>query len=125
MRTARALTVSPSMLFGGGVCSRGGGVCPQGGVCSGGVCSRGGVVSQHAVRQTPPLWTESQMPVKTLPCPNFVAGGNNRSLSFVQERSLDVKEVPNVIFVEHMDPPLFVTSSNANLLGDLMLILMV
>ena len=25
---------------------------------------------------TPPLLTESQMPVKTLPCPNFVAGGN-------------------------------------------------
>ena len=24
---------------------------------------------------TPPLWTESQTPVKTLPCPNFVAGG--------------------------------------------------
>ena len=24
----------------------------------------------------PPLLTESQMPVKTLPCPNFVAGGN-------------------------------------------------
>ena len=23
----------------------------------------------------PPLWTESQMPVKTLPCPNFVVGG--------------------------------------------------
>ena len=25
--------------------------------------------------QAPPLLTESQMPVKTLPCPNFVAGG--------------------------------------------------
>ena len=24
-----------------------------------------------------PLWTESQTPVKTLPCPNFVAGGKN------------------------------------------------
>ena len=24
----------------------------------------------------PPLWTESQTPVKTLPCLNFVAGGN-------------------------------------------------
>ena len=23
-----------------------------------------------------PVWTESQTPVKTLPCPNFVAGGN-------------------------------------------------
>ena len=25
---------------------------------------------------TPPLWTESQTPVKTLPWPNFVAAGN-------------------------------------------------
>ena len=25
---------------------------------------RGGVVSHHALRQTPPLWTESQTPVK-------------------------------------------------------------
>ena len=25
----------------------------------------------------PPPWTESQMPVKTLPCPNFVAGGKD------------------------------------------------
>ena len=45
---------------GGAVCS-GGCVCSQGGVCSGGVCSRGGVlgeggvlVSQLALRQTPP-----------------------------------------------------------------------
>ena len=36
----------------------------------------GGEVSQHALRQTPPLWTESQTPVKTLPWPNFVAAGN-------------------------------------------------
>ena len=56
MRTARALTVSPRMLFAGGwgcllpgvsahrgrgVCS--GGVCSQGGLLPGGVCSRGGV----------------------------------------------------------------------------------
>ena len=26
-----------------------------------------------------PLLTESQMPVKTLPCPNFVAGGKHES----------------------------------------------
>ena len=45
----------------------------QGGVWSQGV----GVVSQHALRQTPP-WTESQMPVKTLPWPNFVAAFNYR-----------------------------------------------
>ena len=56
---------------------------PRGGVCLGGVCSQGvsasgGMAFQHALRQTPPsLWTESQMPVKTLPWPNFVAAGNN------------------------------------------------
>ena len=56
-----------------GVCSWGvfalGGVSAQGGFCSwGSVCSWG--VSQHALRQTPR--TDSQMPVKTLPWPNFV-----------------------------------------------------
>ena len=90
MRTAHALTVSPSMLWGGGgwcllqgVCSQGGGNggvcpggCPLGGGCSGGCllggmsawgdvclggCLLGGVsawgwgVSQHALRQTPPV----------------------------------------------------------------------
>ena len=79
----------------GWVCSRGvwsGGGCLVRGSAPGGVCSRGGllpggsvpggcllqgVVSQHALRQTPPLWTESQTPVKTLSWPNFVAAGNN------------------------------------------------
>ena len=39
MRTARALTVSPSMFCGGG---GGGGSAPGGGVCSGGVSALGG-----------------------------------------------------------------------------------
>ena len=30
--------------------------------------------------QKPPLWTESQTGVKTLPCRNFVAGGNNAKI---------------------------------------------
>ena len=51
-----------------------GGSAP-GGVCSGGSAPGGGV-SQHALRHPPPLWTESQTPVKTLPLPNFVAAGN-------------------------------------------------
>ena len=47
----------------------------------GGVWSQGwGVVSQHALRHPPPRWTESQTPVKTLPCPNFVAGGKDHKL---------------------------------------------
>ena len=56
-----------------------------GGVCFWGVSAPEGgsalgsrVVSQHSLRQTPPPWTESQMPVETLPWPNFVAAGNNR-----------------------------------------------
>ena len=75
----------------GGVCSGGGsapggsapgGVCSQRGVCSGGVAAPRGVsapggVSQHALRQTPPLLTASQTPVKTLSWPNFVVAGNN------------------------------------------------
>ena len=36
-----------------------------------------GGVSQLVLRQTPPLLTESQTPVKTLPWPNFVAAGND------------------------------------------------
>ena len=39
---------------------------PYAGVCSWGICSRGGVVSQHALRQTPPLSTEWQTPVKNI-----------------------------------------------------------
>ena len=31
-------------------------------------------------RHSTPLLTESQMPIKTLPCPNFVAGDNNRTI---------------------------------------------
>ena len=66
MRTGRSLTVCWSLLPGGGVCSRGiysggeclllGGCLVLGSVCSGGVWSGG--VSQHALRQTPPLWTD-------------------------------------------------------------------
>ena len=74
-----------------GICSRKGGLLRRGSGCllQGGICSQGGlvqgvsalgvwsqgVVSQHALRQTLPPWTESQTPVKTLPWPNFVAAG--------------------------------------------------
>ena len=33
--------------------------------------------AMHTGIPPPPLWTESQTRVKTEPCPNFVAGGNN------------------------------------------------
>ena len=62
------------VLSPGGV-SGAGGCLLQGGLLRG-VSAPGGV-SQHALRQTPPLLTESQTPVKTLPWPNFVAAGKN------------------------------------------------
>ena len=70
------------LVWGGGVCSwgRGCGVPGPGG----GVCSRGGGSGIPACTEAdtlPPLLTESQTPVKTLPWPNFVAAGNNVSPS--------------------------------------------
>ena len=44
-----------------------GGCLPRGGVC----------IPACTEADTPPLWTEWQTGVKTLPCSNFVAGGNN------------------------------------------------
>ena len=66
MLTARLLTVSQHALrkrvsAQRGGCLPGGDVCPGGGV----VCG------------SPQLWTEWQTGVKTLPCPDFVAGSNN------------------------------------------------
>ena len=70
----------------GGVCSQGvsapggsalGGVSAPGVSAPGGCLLPGGVYpSMHWGRHSP-LLTESQMPVKTLPWPNFVAAGNN------------------------------------------------
>ena len=37
----------------------------------------------------PPLGTESQTPVKKLPCPNFVAGGNNYNSADETETQLE------------------------------------
>ena len=92
MRTGRSLTVCWRLLPGGGCLLPGGvGGSGLGGVCSGGGVwsGPGGVVSGHTLRQTPspPLWTESQMPLKTLPWPNFVAAGKN----FIMSESHDVK----------------------------------
>ena len=80
MRTGCSLTVCGGCLLLGGVCSWGLsallGVSALGGVCSwGDVCSWGVYPNMHWGRHPPPLWTESQMPVKTLPWPNFVAAG--------------------------------------------------
>ena len=71
----------------GGLLPEGGGLL-WGGAWSGGVCSWGGVsaprgcllrgVSQHALRQTPPV--DRHTLVKILPWPNFVAAGNNYNI---------------------------------------------
>ena len=66
-----------------GVCSQGGGSGPGGrgvwvwsrgcvGLVPGGV-GLGGGIPACTEADTPPLWTESQTPVKTLPWPKFVA----------------------------------------------------
>ena len=94
MHTARLLTVSPSMhcsggclLWGvsapggsalaGGAWSRGvvpgpGGVCCRGCLLQG-VPGPGGVVSQHALRQTPPHCEQNSLHtlLKILPCPKL------------------------------------------------------
>ena len=80
MHTARLLTVSPSMHCAGGVCSVGG--LLLGGclffwwwVSASGGClllGGGGVVSQHALRQTPPCEQNSwHTLLKILPCPKL------------------------------------------------------
>ena len=78
MRTGRSLTVCWRLLPGGGGVPGPGGVPGQGDVPG-----PGGLwhPSMHWGRHPPPpLLTESQTPVKTLPWPNFVAAGNNRLL---------------------------------------------
>ena len=72
MHTACALTISPSMLFAWGCMVLGGCMVPGGLVIGG----EAGVVSQHALRQTPPVnrMTDACENI-TLPQTSF-AGGN-------------------------------------------------
>ena len=51
-------------------------VCP-GGMSAWGLSTQGVSAQGECLLHTPPLWTESQMPMKTLPCNNYVADGNN------------------------------------------------
>ena len=70
MRTGRSLTVlCQKLLSAGGSAPRG--VCFQGGSAP----REGGIPA--CTEADPLLWTESQMPVKTLPWPNFVVAGND------------------------------------------------
>ena len=66
----------PGSLCLGGLCPGGslclGGLCPGGSLCLGGLCP-GGLPDKRPPSSLS-LWTESQMPEKTLPCHNFVAG---------------------------------------------------
>ena len=53
------------------------GVSAPGGVCSGGVSALGGVVSQHALRQTPPCEQNDRQVQKYYLGHNFIAAGND------------------------------------------------
>ena len=66
MRTARSLTISPSMF-----CSGGGGSAPRGGAwsCGGGAWSGGGGIPACTEADPPPPRGQNQTPVKTLSCP--------------------------------------------------------
>ena len=69
------------------VCSGGGsapgvsspGVSSPGGSGPGGMSGRGGCDIPACTEAEPPLLTESQTPVKTLPWPNFVAASNKKA----------------------------------------------
>ena len=70
MRTARVLTVSPSMLCAGGCMVPGGRVHgPRGVHGYGGWGGGGGILA--CTEADPPLWTEWQTGVKLLPCPKL------------------------------------------------------
>ena len=73
MRTARLLTVSEHALHNG--VSAQGGVCPGGrGMSAQGMAAWGVADTPRPEADTPP---REQTGVKTLPCCNFVAGGNS------------------------------------------------
>ena len=59
-----------------------GGVSALGGFQPGGRLLVGGIPACTEADTPPPLLTESQTPVKTLPWPNFVAAGNYSALLF-------------------------------------------
>ena len=77
------------------VCSAPGGcLVLGGGLVPGGTClvlwgGAGGIPT--CTEADPPLWTESQTPVKIWPCPNFVAGGKNESFCTNQKQSANVR----------------------------------
>ena len=73
---------APGEVWSGGCLFLGGSGLWGGGVSApGGVLVPGGI-SQHALRQTPPV--DRHTPVKILPWPNFVAAGKDKSLSSLQ-----------------------------------------
>ena len=74
MRTGCSLTVCRSLLP-EGVSAPGGCVCSRECLLLGGVCLGSGIPA--CTETDTSVWTESQMPIKTLPRPNFVEAGNN------------------------------------------------
>ena len=78
----RGVFVQGRFLSRGSLCR---GSLSRGGVSVQGVSVQGGSLSGR-----PPLWTESQTGVNTLPCRNFVAGGNNVTWCKWELRSVHV-----------------------------------
>ena len=81
----------------------------------GGSAWSGGLASHHALRQTPPLWTESQTPVKTLPWqtslgPVITGLENYRNYRYCLNRSLGY-QVFQEISVHYGNLPSFSFSS--------------
>ena len=122
MRTVRSSShVYPSMHWAGGVCPEGvsaWGVSAQGGVCPEGVSAwegclprgdvsghgglvvslQGGFIPACTGADTPPLWTEWQTGVKTLPCRNYVADGNETCVSFNESSAFIMQCLENLHF---------------------------
>ena len=115
MRTACLLSVSQhalrrgvsawgrECLHGWGMSCLPRGMSVQGGVCQG-CLPRGVYLCRGMYVADPPPWTEWQTGVKTLPCRNFVAGGNysvkvcphraksNAKAKKIKEQSEEIKE---------------------------------
>ena len=76
MHWAGEVSAGGGMSAQGGVCW--GGCLPRGNVCPGGMFAKdGGLAARGCVADTPPPREQNDRQVyKTLPCHNFIAGGN-------------------------------------------------
>ena len=87
-------------------------VSAQGGVCPGGCLPKGclprGCLPKGVSGTPPPLWTESQTPVKTLPCRNYIADGKNTMMLMVLTVGCDLRLDLDGLYVGDLDSLLVV-----------------